>query len=165
MAQWSRAFVRSGCCYRDEVSSDKSGAARAGKHDAVVVYGFPLAGALASSGNATTGNVTALVGMQDDGRILQISAPVQPGNSGGPLMDMSGAVVGVVEAKLNAAQAMEANGDIPQNVNFALKANLAMGFLEAHDVEPESAPIGNDRSVPDVVDLARSVSVKILCYR
>jgi len=141
----------------------RSSAVRQG--ESVVVYGFPLAGALASSGNATIGNVTALAGMQDDTRILQISAPVQPGNSGGPLMDMSGAIVGVVVAKLNAASAMEATGDIPQNVNFALKASLAEDFLKGNEIKHESVPKGKDRSVPDVVDVARRVSVKVLCYR
>src|SRR5258706_2924025 len=53
----------------------------------VVVYGFPLAGVLSSGGNVVTGNVTALAGLGDDSRYLQISAPVQPGNSGGPLLD------------------------------------------------------------------------------
>ena len=141
----------------------RSSAVRQG--EAVVVYGFPLAGALASSGNATTGNVTALAGMQDDTRMLQISAPVQAGNSGGPLMDMSGAVVGVVVAKLNAARVMEATGDIPQNINFALKANVATDFLDIHGINYEDVPRGKDRSVPDVVDVARSVSVRVLCYR
>jgi FOG: TPR repeat, SEL1 subfamily len=51
----------------------------------VAVYGFPLPGLLSSGGNLTGGNVTALTGLSDDSRFLQISAPVQPGNSGGPL--------------------------------------------------------------------------------
>jgi S1-C subfamily serine protease len=67
-----------------------------------VVYGFPLTGALASGGNVTTGNITALAGLGDDSRFLQISAPVQPGNSGGPLLDRNGSVVGIVVSKLNA---------------------------------------------------------------
>ncbi|MGI8568125.1 MAG: S1 family peptidase, partial [Methylocella sp.] len=68
----------------------------------VAAFGFPLAGLLATSGNFTLGNVTAVAGLGDDTRILQISAPVQPGSSGGPLLDYSGNVVGVVEGKLNA---------------------------------------------------------------
>lgn len=142
----------------------RSSAVRQG--EGVVVYGFPLPGSLSSTGNATTGTVTALAGLQDDTRILQISAPVQPGNSGGPLMDMSGAVVGVVVAKLNAAKVMDAIGDIPQNVNFALKANVAKDFLERHGIKHQSVSRrGKDLSVPDVVDVARSVSVRVLCYR
>src|ERR1035437_2766104 len=70
--------------------------------EAVAAYGFPLPGLLASGGNLTTGNITALSGIGDDSRFLQISAPVQPGNSGGPLLDGGGNVVGIVEGKLNA---------------------------------------------------------------
>src|SRR5207244_10950754 len=61
-------------------------APRAG--EAVVAYGFPLSGLLASTGNATTGSISALAGLRNDPRHLQVSAPVQPGNSGGALIDM-----------------------------------------------------------------------------
>jgi serine protease Do len=85
----------------------------------IVVYGFPLTGVLASGGNVVTGNVSALAGIGNDSRFLQISAPIQPGNSGGPLFDRNGNVVGIVVAKLNALGIASATGDIPQNVNFA----------------------------------------------
>src|ERR1700730_17779896 len=73
---------------------------RSGVHlgERVALFGFPLAGLLATSGNFTLGNVTAVAGLGDDTRIIQISASVQPGNSGGPLLDYSGNVVGVVES-------------------------------------------------------------------
>jgi len=88
----------------------------------VEAFGYPLTTVLASSGNFTSGSVTALAGFRDDSRYLQISAPVQPGNSGGPLLDQSGNLVGVVSAKLNALNIMLAtNGDIPQNVTSQSK--------------------------------------------
>ena len=141
----------------------RAGSMRQG--ESVVVYGFPLPGAVASSGNATAGNVSALAGLRDDTRMLQISAPIQPGNSGGPLMDMTGAVVGVVVGKLNAAKVMEVTGDIPQNINFAIKAHVARGFLESHGVEYETAPKAKELGVADVADAARAFSVRVLCYR
>jgi serine protease Do len=58
--------------------------------DTIVVLGYPLAGILATTANLTVGNVSALAGLGDDSRYLQISAPVQPGNSGGPLLDGTG---------------------------------------------------------------------------
>ena len=70
--------------------------------EAIAVFGFPLHGLLATSGNFTLGNVTAVAGIGDDTRMVQISAPVQPGNSGGPLLDQAGNVVGTVVAKINA---------------------------------------------------------------
>ena len=70
--------------------------------DAVVAFGFPLPDILSSEGNVSTGVLSATSGLQDDPRFVQISAPVQPGNSGGPLFDSSGHVIGVVVAKLDA---------------------------------------------------------------
>jgi hypothetical protein len=58
--------------------------------EAVVALGYPLSGLLSSEANVSVGNVSALAGLHDDSRYLQISAPVQPGNSGGPLLDASG---------------------------------------------------------------------------
>jgi S1-C subfamily serine protease len=62
--------------------------------------GYPLAGLLATTANLTVGNVSALAGLGDDARYLQISAPVQPGNSGGPLLDESGHLVGLLQQNL-----------------------------------------------------------------
>jgi hypothetical protein len=62
--------------------------------DGVVALGFPYDGLLATSPQVTTGTVSALAGMNDDTRELQLTAPIQPGNSGGPLLDFSGNVVG-----------------------------------------------------------------------
>ena len=106
--------------------------------ESIAAYGFPLAGTLSSSGNIVSGNITAVTGVADDVRYFQISAPVQPGNSGGPLLDFSGSVVGIVNAKLNELAWARKTGDIPQNVNFAIKANVILSFLDAH-----RSPIGH----------------------
>lgn len=107
--------------------------------DSIVAVGFPLHGVLASGVNITTGTVSALAGLGDDTRFLQISAPIQPGNSGGPLLDLSGNVVGVVVSKLDAIRVAKAIGDIPQNVNFAISGAVARGFLDAKGVQYETA--------------------------
>jgi serine protease Do len=123
----------------------------------IVVYGFPLSGMLASGGNVAAGNVTALAGLADASRFLQISAPVQPGNSGGPLLDRSGTVVGVVVAKLNALEIASVTGDIPQNVNFAITASVAAAFLDAQRVtHPESGGAGA-LSTPGIAVRAKSL--------
>jgi serine protease Do len=132
--------------------------------ESVAAFGYPLTMLLSSSGNFTLGNVTALSGLRDDSRYLQISAPVQPGNSGGPLIDEKGNVVGVVSAKLNALNVMVAtNGDIPQNVNFAIKGTLAASFLESNRVPLEQG--GGAQVIPsaDLADQAKLMSVLIRC--
>jgi serine protease Do len=95
-----------------------------------IAFGFPLTGALSSDGNLTVGNISSLSGWQNDRTKFQISAPVQPGNSGGPLVDRSGRIIGVVVAKLNAIEVAKVTGDIPQNVNFAIKSDILIGFLD-----------------------------------
>ncbi len=104
-------------------------AIRAG--DAIVALGFPYRGILATEVNVSTGTVSALAGLRNDTSQLQIQAPVQPGNSGGPLVDMSGAVAGVVVAKLDALAMAKTTGDVPQNVNFAVKGEIATLFLKS----------------------------------
>jgi peptidylprolyl isomerase len=106
--------------------------ARAG--ESVVAVGFPLQGLLSSDPIVTTGIISALSGLRNDRRKIQITAPVQPGNSGGPLLGENGSIVGVVVGKLNAMKVAEVIGDIPQNVNFAVSLGTLQSFLNANDV-------------------------------
>jgi S1-C subfamily serine protease len=130
----------------------------------VFAFGFPLSTLLASSGNFTEGSVTAVAGIRDDSRFLQISAPVQPGNSGGPLLDASGNVIGVVTGKLNALLAYAAIGDLPQNVNFALKASTLIAFLETHGVATRHSTGNEAKLAPeDVADKANDISALVRC--
>src|SRR5204862_5022682 len=88
--------------------------------DSVVAIGYPFHGLLSSDFTVTTGIVSSLSGILNDTRFLQISAAIQPGNSGGPLLASSGDVVGVVAAKLNAIKFVRATGHIPEKINVAL---------------------------------------------
>jgi len=98
--------------------------------DTIVTYGFPLAGLLSSSGNVSTGLITATGGLRDNPNMLQISAPVQPGNSGGPLVDTTGALIGIIVGKINPSAFVEMFDDIPQNINFAIKERPVLEFLK-----------------------------------
>ena len=132
--------------------------------DQIATFGYPLAGTLSSSGVLTSGNISSLAGMNDDVRHFQISAPIQPGNSGGPLLDMYGNVVGITNMKLNELAAADATGSISQNVNFAIKANVAINFLDAHSIPYEVAPSGQTAlPLPDIVEKAKSFTVQITC--
>jgi len=101
----------------------------------VYTFGFPLPGLLSSKGNLSFGIVSATSGIQDSSSIFQITAPLQPGSSGGPVIDSSGAVVGVAVAKLNAIEIAQLTGDIPEAVNFAVSLALLKRFLRQAGVE------------------------------
>ena len=129
----------------------------------VVAVGYPLRGVLASGASVTTGNVAALAGPGNDRRLIQITAPVQPGNSGGPVLDMAGNAVGVVVSKLDAVKMARATGDIPQNVNFAVSAGAARAFLDSEGVAYATAPSKDMRAPEEVAAAAKAFTVLIEC--
>jgi S1-C subfamily serine protease len=129
----------------------------------VAAFGYPLYGLLATTGNFTVGNVSAVAGIGDDTRYLQISAPVQPGNSGGPVLDQSGNVVGVVVAKLNVLKVANAIDDVPQNVNFAIKASVLNNFLESTGITLQPGSASSPVSSADLAEKGKSISVFLKC--
>lgn len=131
----------------------------------VVVAGFPLRGILAAGLNVSTGTVAALAGPRNDRRLIQITAPVQKGNSGGPVLDSAGNIVGVVVSKLNALKVARATGDIPQNVNFAVSAGTARAFLDAEGVAYATAASDTARAPEDVAAAARKFTVLVECWK
>jgi S1-C subfamily serine protease len=130
-----------------------------------VVVGFPLHGLLASEANVTTGTVSALAGIGNDTRFLQITAPVQPGNSGGPLLDAGGHIVGIVVSKLDAINIAKATGDIPQNINFAIKDTIAKSFLDSQSVEYETETSSTTREFADIGAAAKKFTLLLECLR
>ena len=92
--------------------------------------------------------------------------PVQPGNSGGALVDDRGNVIGIVSAKLNASTALVASGALPENVNYAVKSSFLLGFLESvPDVANKlKAPVTADRKFEEVVKSAQNAAVLVLVY-
>jgi tetratricopeptide (TPR) repeat protein len=146
------------------VAAFRAGApVRAG--DTVVALGYPLPALLSSSATLTVGYVSALSGMEDDARYLQISAPVQPGNSGGPLLDASGHLAGIVTSKLNAENVARYIGDIPQNVNFAIKAEVVRTFLDGKGIAYKTQRSDQQLSPADIGDAARPFTVYVECRR
>ncbi|KQS79526.1 serine protease [Rhizobium sp. Leaf384] len=132
----------------------------------IVAIGFPLAALLADSVKITTGNVNALAGIRNDTRYLQISTPIQPGNSGGPLVDRSGNLIGITSATLSKKTEDEI-GVAAQNVNFAIRASVAELFLQSQSLasQPASASVGaSTLSTADLADLVTPSVFQILCY-
>lgn len=129
-----------------------------------IVAGFPLEGAL--SGLAvTTGTVSRLSGVRGDSREMQISAPVQQGNSGGPVLDGSGNLIGVVSGKLDALRLARATGDIPQNVNFAIKLSVLREFLDTEGVVYTQAHSGPKLPAAEVASRAQRFTALVQCWR
>jgi S1-C subfamily serine protease len=131
--------------------------------DSVVAIGFPYHGLLTSDFTVTTGIVSSLSGLMNDTRHLQISAAVQPGNSGGPLLDTSGEIVGMVSAKLDALRIARYTGTIPENINFAIKTGAIRDFLDNSVVPYETAAPGTELKTADIATNARAYTLLISC--
>lgn len=128
------------------------------------VAGYPLRGLLSDRLNVTNGNVSALAGLGGDPKRLRITAPVQPGNSGGPLLDATGNVIGVVVSKLDAVRTAELTGDIPQNVNFAIKGALVRGFLDIHGAAYRRQASDVKLAPEQLAERARAFTVAVHCW-
>ncbi|MFV1997491.1 MAG: S1C family serine protease [Acidiferrobacterales bacterium] len=96
----------------------------------VFTIGYPHPKIMGSQPKLTDGIVSALSGLLDDKRTYQITVALQSGNSGGPLINMQGKVIGVVTSKLSAVKVFRWTGDLPQNVNYAMKSDLLLDFIE-----------------------------------
>ncbi len=130
----------------------------------VLAFGFPLPGLLSTEGNVTVGILSATRGVGDDPHVFQMTAPVQSGNSGGPLVDMSGNVVGVVVSKLDAATVSQRTGDVPQNVNFAIKAAEVAVFLNRLHIAYSPGRLGERKDAADLAEATRKFAVQIICF-
>ena len=128
----------------------------------VTVVGYPLAGLLGGL-NVTRGSLTSLKGVAGDGNRMQISAPVQPGNSGGPVLNAEGKVVGVVVSKLDAMLVKEATGDIPQNVNFAIRGEIAKLFMAQNNVAPVTSARAQRLEPEELAQMASKFTKFVEC--
>lgn len=100
------------------------------KGESVLTIGYPLISVQGQESKVTFGNVNALSGVNGDVRFAQIDVPIQPGNSGGPLLNSRAEVVGVVTATLNVIQTLRESGSLPQNVNYAVKSDYVLPILK-----------------------------------
>jgi len=139
-------------------------AANAGLGEAVFTIGYPNVTIQGLEPKLTKGEINALSGLKDDPRHFQISTPVQTGNSGGPLVDEFGNVVGLVVTKLDAVNVLSVTGDLPQNVNYAIKINYARILIDSiPEVRSRLAPASlRIRPFDEVVKQAQSAAVLIL---
>ncbi len=151
--------------FRPNAAAAFRGGSSVRQGEEIVAYGFPHYGQFSSQGNLTDGLITALSGFEDDLRFLQISAPVQAGNSGGPLMDRSGNIVGVIVAKADVLSfAEESGGDLVQNVNFAIRGSLAQTFLDTNNVDYDIGDSSQPIAIADIGERAQDFTALILCF-
>jgi S1-C subfamily serine protease len=104
----------------------------------VFTVGFPTPDLLGAAPKFADGAVSGLQGRNGDASMLQMTVPIQPGNSGGPVIGESGEVIGVVVAKVNDAMFLDQTGTLPQNLNFAVRADLVRVLIA--DSEKSGAP-------------------------
>jgi len=132
----------------------------------IVVFGFPLDSVLSSGGNLTPGVVSALTGLGNNTNQLQITAPIQPGSSGSPVMNKKGEVVGVVSMKLSDSKMARSTGSIGQNVNFAVSGQTLKLFLDNHKVDYKGGGfLSFDKGTADLADEARKWTLLVECWK
>lgn len=133
----------------------------------IIVFGYPLEWALSSGGNLTPGTISALTGLGNNTNQIQITAPIQPGSSGSPVMDKKGDVVGVVAMKLSDSKMAKATGQIGQNVNFAVNGQTVRAFLDANQVPYKTGGglFSREKSNADIAEEARKWTVLVECWK
>jgi len=132
----------------------------------IVAFGFPLNSLLSSGGNLTPGVISALTGLGNNTNQIQITAPIQPGSSGSPVLNKKGEVVGVVSLKLSDAKMARSTGQIGQNVNFAVSGQTLKTFLDTHKVTYSTGSFFSwNKSTADLADEARKWTLLVECWR
>ncbi len=134
--------------------------------ESVFTIGFPNTAVQGMEPKFTDGKINGLFGMQDDPRHFQISVAVQPGNSGGALVDVRGNVVGIVTFRLDDLKTFRLTGSLPQNVNYAVKSAFVGAFLDAIPelAEKLKVPATTNSKYEEMVKEAQEATALVLVY-
>ena len=128
--------------------------------DRVWTLGFPITNVLGEKVILTEGTISSVYGVGEDPRFFQMSVPIQPGNSGGPLLNDRGEVIGLTVATMNAAKFFQITGTMPQNINFAVKISYAKSLIgllpevEKPASQASTAPTAG-RSLSELVEMVK----------
>ncbi|WP_148087153.1 S1C family serine protease, partial [Pseudogemmobacter humi] len=131
----------------------------------VTALGYPYSTSLDQGLTVTSGNVSALRGIDGSSNRVMITAPVQPGNSGGPLLNKKGAVIGVVVSRVDDMAMLKETGSLPQNMNFAVPSGPLITFLAKNRISrPQGDGVGGDLSV-ELPKAYEDAVVPLHCFR
>lgn len=108
--------------------------------DEVFTIGFPLTTSLGKEPKFTDGSISAKSGLDDDQTTFQMTVPIQSGNSGGPLVNNEGRAIGIVTSSASASAFMKKYGRLPQNINWAVKADYAIPLLDEAPITQPKTP-------------------------
>lgn len=125
--------------------------------------GYPLSTILAEFPSMTMGNLSSMGGLRGAQGHFQFSAPIQPGNSGGPIVDYKGNVLGVVTSSLNQAMMLQKTGTTTQNVNFGISHKIVSRFLTSNNIQWQ-----NDARQQDLEAASKQAvdyTLQVLCYK
>ena len=127
--------------------------------------GFPNPDLQGMEPKYTEGTISSLTGIQGDPRHYQISTPLQPGNSGGPLLNDAGEVVGLVVSRLSDSATLKITGSLPQNVNYAIKSSLIVPLLDSLPPSPaERATVEPPPAIREAtIDHVKAALVLVVC--
>ena len=131
----------------------------------IVVLGYPLKGLMGNTIKLTDGSLNALTGLGGDSSLYQISAPIQAGNSGGPVFNEQGLVIGVATSSLSASFMLKNKQSLPQNVNFAVKSSILTSFLNANQVPFKQKSVGVNATPKQINRDNIGAVAMVLCYR
>jgi len=132
----------------------------------VIVFGYPLNFVLSSGGNLTPGTLSALTGLDNNTSQIQITAPVQPGSSGSPVMDKKGNVVAMVSMMRDDIEISKITGQLGQNVNFAINGQTLKSFLDVNQIPYKTGGgfFSSEQSNADIAEEARKWTVLVECW-
>lgn len=99
--------------------------------DRVFTMGYPATNVLGTEPKYTEGYVSSLSGIQDEDSLMQVSVPIQPGNSGGPLVNSKGDVVGLITSTAAVNAFYKFTGSLPQNINWAVKSDYIQLLIDS----------------------------------
>lgn len=122
----------------------------------IFAIGFPIGNTLGKSIKVSRGHIASLDGMEGDPTHFQISAPIQPGNSGSPVFNRYGDLIGIVVESLNTKYFQDEMGFVPQNVNFAIKSDYLLNLLSmlsgSHESQHYGAPSKTVASLEEIIE-------------